>query len=164
MAEQQTAQKDENSSESTSVCEEIQEEEQNFKDLGNASFKNAQYLSAISFYTKAIEQKPTAVLYGNRAFCHIKLENFGSAIVDADAALKLNQKYLKAYYRRGSAFLSLGKYKKALACFKQVLLIKPKSKDAKKKRHKRARNLSKLVHLQKLSKRPTLNHFGRLLI
>jgi serine/threonine-protein phosphatase 5 len=88
-------------------------------------------LEAIEFYTKAINDSPTAPLFGNRAFCHIKLENFGSAIADAAAALKLNPRYVKAYYRRGSAMLSLGKYKQAEACFKQVLKIKPKSKDAK---------------------------------
>ena len=44
-------------------------------------------------YTKAIDvDGPTAALHGNRAFCHIKLENFGSAIADADAALAINKR------------------------------------------------------------------------
>jgi len=103
------------------------------KERGNACFKQAKYLDAIDFYTKAIEAGPTAALYGNRAFCHVKVENFGSAIADADAALKLDPRYVKAYYRRGTAMLGLGKLKSAQACFKQVLKIKPKSKDAKAK-------------------------------
>lgn len=105
-----------------------------YKEQGNALFKAAKYSEAVDLYTKAIDEDgPTVALYGNRAFCHIKLENFGSAIADADEALKLDPRYVKAYYRRGTALLSLGKLKNAQACFKQVLLIKPKSKDAKAK-------------------------------
>ena len=36
---------------------------------------------------------------GNRAFAQLKAENYGSAIVDADAALAIDPTFVKAYYR-----------------------------------------------------------------
>jgi hypothetical protein len=54
------------------------------------------------------------IYYSNRAFCHIKLENYGSAILDAGRAIKVNPGFSKAYYRRGCANLLLQKYKLAL--------------------------------------------------
>ncbi len=119
-----------------------------FKGKGNMCFKNGKYLEAVEFYRQAIDEEPSAVLYGNRAFCHIKLENFGSAIADADAALALDPRYVKAYYRRGSAMLSLGKYKNAQACFQQVLVIKPNSKDGKLK----LAACNKMIKAQKFAK------------
>jgi len=35
------------------------------------------------------------LIAGNRAFAHVKLENFGSAIADADEAIRLDADYLK---------------------------------------------------------------------
>ena len=56
---------------------------------------------AVMLYTRAIEADPSvAASYGNRAFAHIKLENYGAAVADAEAALRLDPNYVKAYYRR----------------------------------------------------------------
>lgn len=44
-------------------------------------------------------QKDIAICYSNRAFCHIKMENFGSAICDAEAAIAADENYPKGYYR-----------------------------------------------------------------
>jgi ABC-type Fe3+-citrate transport system substrate-binding protein len=43
------------------------------------------------------------------------------------------QIFVAAYYRKGSALVSLGKYKEALKGFKKVAKAKPKDKDARKK-------------------------------
>ena len=73
-------------------------------------------------YTKAINLDPNnAVFYSNRAFAHIKLENFGSAITDATKSLELDPSYVKAYYRRGDAQFALGHIKESLGDFKKVL-------------------------------------------
>jgi tetratricopeptide (TPR) repeat protein len=51
-------------------------------------------------YTKAINLDPNnAVYYSNRAFAHIKLENFGSAISDATKSLELDSTYVKVGWR-----------------------------------------------------------------
>ncbi len=68
-----------------------------------------------------------AVYYSNRAFTHIKLENYGFAIDDASQAVNKDGNYAKAYYRRASALFALGKYKNALANFKRVSTLLPNS-------------------------------------
>lgn len=51
---------------------------------------DSKYESAIRFYTKALKltenskDKVRAIYYGNRAFCNLKLENYGLAIVDSE--------------------------------------------------------------------------------
>lgn len=66
--------------------------------------------------------KAEAVLLGNRANARLKLEMYAAAIDDATQAVQKNPKYLKGYYRRGSALFALGKYKQARRDF--LLLAK----------------------------------------
>lgn len=73
------------------------------------------FTNALDEYTAGIEAYPTAVLYANRAYTHIKLDEFGSAIEDAEQAIALDPTYAKGYYRRGSAYMVLGKTK--VRCF-----------------------------------------------
>ena len=61
------------------------------------------------------------------------MEQFGLAMADAKEGIRLNPRYVKAYYRLASAHMSLGKFKKAVKIFKRVVKIKPKSKDARAK-------------------------------
>ena len=82
-------------------------------------------------YTEAIDLSPEVpAYYTNRAFCHIKMENHGLAIADAGVALELDKTFTKGYYRRGSAYMALGKYKDALKDFKALRQLKPSDKDA----------------------------------
>ncbi len=72
-------------------------------------------------YSKAIQLNPSnAVYFGNRAFAHIKLEEYGSAVEDATAAIDLDPNYVKGYYRRGDSYLALGKFKLALKDLRTV--------------------------------------------
>lgn len=68
--------------------------------------------------------------YTNRAFCHIKMENHGLAIADATVAIELEKTCIKAYYRRGSAYMALGRNRDALKDFRAVKQMKPNDKDA----------------------------------
>ncbi|CAN0897351.1 Serine/threonine-protein phosphatase 5 [Linum grandiflorum] len=111
----------------------------------NEAFKVHKYNQAIDLYTQAIElNAQNAVYWANRAFAHTKLEEYGSSIEDASKAIEIDPKYSKAcsdtkastnpgYYRRGAAYLALGKYKQALKDFQQVKKISPKDPDAAKK-------------------------------
>ena len=92
------------------------------KDEGNALFKDGKYADAVSKYDAAIELNPEVpAYYTNRAFCHLKMENHGLAIADATVALELDKTFIKAYYRRGSAYMALARYKEALKDFKAFL-------------------------------------------
>lgn len=102
-----------------------------FKLKANEFFKEGKYDDALSLYTKAIELNPTVpAYYGNRSFCYIKTEYYGCALEDANKALELDKKYVKAYYRRASAYLALGKFKLSLKDYEIVRKYRPKDKDA----------------------------------
>eukprot|EP01006_Ploeotia_vitrea_P058301 TRINITY_DN69149_c0_g1_i1.p1 TRINITY_DN69149_c0_g1~~TRINITY_DN69149_c0_g1_i1.p1 ORF type:complete len:491 (+),score=63.61 TRINITY_DN69149_c0_g1_i1:34-1473(+) len=111
----------------------MSEEALKLKDEGNVHFKEARYAKAIEFYTKSLEIEETPPVLCNRAFAQLRSEGFGAALVDANRAIELDPKFTKAYYRRASANLALGKYQIALADFKRVVTIVPKDKDALKK-------------------------------
>ena len=58
-------------------------------------------------------------------------ECFGYALADASKAIETDKSYLKAYYRRAAAYMSLGKYKLALKDYEGVFKARPNDKDAK---------------------------------
>ncbi|KAA8525026.1 hypothetical protein F0562_011336 [Nyssa sinensis] len=102
--------------------------------LANEAFKAHKYSQSIDLYTQAIElNSQNAVYWANRAFAHTKLEEYGSAIQDASKTIEIDPKYSKGYYRRGAAYLAMGKFKEALKDFQQVKRISPNDPDASKK-------------------------------
>ena len=63
------------------------------------------------FFFQAIELNPNnAVFYANRSISYLRTECFGYALTDASKAIEVDKNYLKGYYRRASAYMSLGKY------------------------------------------------------
>ncbi|GAQ87925.1 protein phosphatase 5 [Klebsormidium nitens] len=104
------------------------------KSAANEAFKDHKFAHAVDLYTQALEiRSDNAILYANRAFAHIKLEEYGSAVEDASKAIEIDPLYPKGYYRRGSAYVALGKFKDALKDFRQVAKIRPRDPDAQKK-------------------------------
>lgn len=100
----------------------------------NRAFGAKRYAKAVELYSKAIEANPSvAVYYSNRAFAHLRLENYGAAINDASTAIQMDPSYIKGYYRRGSAYLGLGKFREGLKDFRRVSKIAPRDPDAKHK-------------------------------
>lgn len=96
-----------------------------------AACAEGHYPEAIELYTQAIEADPLkSLIYCNRSLCHIKMETYGLAIADATTALEIDPKCVKAYYRRGSAYMGLGKYKDARTNYKKACQLKPNDKDA----------------------------------
>lgn len=92
------------------------------------------YLEAIRLYSEALEYTPTnAIVLANRAQSFLKVENYGLAIVDADAAILSDPTYAKGFYRRASANFALNKFKAARKDFRQVCKLKPKDRDARAK-------------------------------
>ncbi|MED6124511.1 Serine/threonine-protein phosphatase 5 [Stylosanthes scabra] len=105
-----------------------------FKLRANEAFNARKFTQAIELYTQAIElNDKNAVYYANRAFAHLRLEEYGSAIQDATKAIEVDPKYSKGYYRRGTAHLAMGKFKEALKDFQQVKKMCPNDTDAAKK-------------------------------
>lgn len=104
------------------------------KQEGNTFLSSGKYLDAIRLYSEALEYTPTnAIVLSNRAQAFIKVENYGLAISDADAAILSDPSYAKGYYRRGSANFALNKNKAARKDFRSVCKLKPKDRDARSK-------------------------------
>ncbi|VVD04606.1 mitochondrial import receptor subunit TOM70 [Leptidea sinapis] len=79
------------------------------KAAGNRAFHAGEYDKAIELYNDAIEACPSeravdlATFYQNRSACYEKREMWEQVKEDCTFALKLNEKYVKAYLRRSRA-------------------------------------------------------------
>ncbi|KAJ8942324.1 hypothetical protein NQ318_005316 [Aromia moschata] len=105
-----------------------------YKSEANEYFKKQDFNNAIELYTKAIEKNPNvAIYYANRSFAYLKTECFGYALTGASKAVELDKTYVKGYYRRAAAHMSLGKFKEALKDYEYVTKVRPNDKDAKMK-------------------------------
>lgn len=115
-----------------SVSPENIKKAEKIKEEANNCFKKQDYNKAIDLYSQAIELNPTvAVYYGNRSIAYLKTECFGYALNDATKAIELDKAYVKGYYRRAGAHMSLGKFKLALRDYEAVMKAKPNDIDAK---------------------------------
>jgi len=126
------------------------------KNEGNEHFKRNEYAQALTAYSLAIdlsesedddddsgldsldgvssEPNPSIqIYYANRAFCHIKMENYGFALMDSTKAIEAKEDFPKGWYRRGSANLALGRPKDALRDFTQLCKLAPQDRDARDK-------------------------------
>lgn len=101
---------------------------------GNELFKQHQFSEAVTKYSAAIDavdastvnprQTQLHVYLCNRAFAHLRMENFGLAIIDAERALELNPHFSKGYYRRGTGYFCLGNLKAAQRDFERVCQLR----------------------------------------
>lgn len=85
-------------------------------------------------YLAAIQLDPfNPVYWSNRAFAHIRLDEFGAAITDATKAINLDATYAKAYYRRGDAAFALSHFKDAVQDFRAAARLAPRDPDLRRK-------------------------------
>jgi len=104
------------------------EEERN---MGNEAFKKADYPTAVKHYNEAIKRNPSDPrVYSNRAACYTKLAEFGLALADVDECLKLDDKFLKAYLRKGGICLMIKQILRAKTAYEKALEIDPSCQEA----------------------------------
>lgn len=102
------------------------------KNEGNKFVKEKLYAKAAEYYTKAIEHDPeNTILYSNRAFTNLKLDNFQSSLDDSKRAIELDNNNLKAYHRRAMSYIGLLEFRKARKDLIIVLKFKPNELTAK---------------------------------
>ena len=98
---------------------------------------DARYDAAMDAYTEAIfcqvPPKKKAIYYSNRALVSIRTENYALALMDAKDAIRADDMYVKAYYRKGSAHLALNQIDMAIKDFRQVCKMQPNNRDAREK-------------------------------
>ena len=99
---------------------------ESLKNEANELFNSKKWEEALKLYQEAADMDPTNIMIlCNRAFAHIKLENFENAVADADQSLKIDPKFTKAYYRRATARMMQGKLRLALQDLRTVLQLRP---------------------------------------
>jgi tetratricopeptide (TPR) repeat protein len=114
-----------------------------YKNVGNESFKNKDYLSAFEAYTKGLtacddnEDSLRRDLFRNRSIVSIYLQRYETAAADANDALisdacddaTVAKNNVKARYRAGRAFYCLENYSEAHKQFEKLLHISPDDQD-----------------------------------
>ena len=87
-------------------------------------------LKQLIAYSRSIVLQPTAVAFANRAMAYIKMRRFEEAEYDCSETIDLNDRYVKAYSRHGTAKKEIGKLLDAMDDFKFSLRLEPENKDA----------------------------------
>ena len=89
-------------------------------------FPAADYPTAVKHYNESIKRNPKDPrVYSNRAACYTKLAEFGLALKDVDECLKLDDKFLKAYLRKGAICITIKETLKAQHAFEKALELDP---------------------------------------
>lgn len=92
-----------------------------YRVLGNESFKRGYLESAINYYTKAIECHPdNHEYYTNRALCYKRQEKWETVESDVRQALNLEENSVKAHYLLGQALVHLGNVDEGLKKLKKA--------------------------------------------
>lgn len=117
------------------------EQARNFKDQGNEYFRGRRYREASAFYTQGINANPPdpiiqEALLLNRAACNLELKNFGMVLRDTSAALMINPRSPKAYFRASAALVSLERFTEALDVCDRCLAFDPQNTSVRQQREK----------------------------
>ncbi|PVG03767.1 hypothetical protein CPB86DRAFT_778867 [Serendipita vermifera] len=108
---------------------------QTWKDLGDGHFRRKEYFAAIVAYSYALRRSSSIVaLRLNRSLAHLRLENYASALRDAQVALDFKDltkaDRVKALYRSGQAEYGAGNYAEARRWYQKCLDLEPNLVDA----------------------------------
>ncbi|XP_011643628.1 tetratricopeptide repeat protein 12-like [Pogonomyrmex barbatus] len=84
------------------------ERAETLKRIANGAFKEGDYEKAVTYYSKALEQrKDSSVLWNNRALSYMHLKLFEKALDDCEWALKVNNSNLKALLNSAKCYMHL---------------------------------------------------------
>lgn len=100
------------------------------KDKANDYYRKSDYDKAIELYTKLLELDTNnktfnSTIYANLALCHQKKSQLINALRDINKSILLNERYWKAYYRRGTINFALKDIAKAKEDLNLVLSKDP---------------------------------------
>lgn len=101
------------------------------KEKGNDFFKKGEYSTAIKHYTEAINRNPDdPKLYSNRAACYTKLAAFDLGLRDCETCLKLDEKFIKGWIRKGKILQGMQQPSKALSAYQKAMELDPSNAEA----------------------------------
>ena len=117
---------------------------------GNELVEKNELKSAYNKYTEAInlyvDCPLNAIIYANRSWINLKLDNNSDALEDAKLAIESDPNYMKAYYRRGNANYFLFRFEDALDDFNFLLSKFPNEKELIDKIEKTKSQLKKKIN------------------
>ncbi|CAJ1356087.1 unnamed protein product [Effrenium voratum] len=110
-----------------------------FKEQGNTLFATRAYKEAAARWSRAlsllqrhnVDSLLGATLHANRAEAQIRLERWGEALADCEAALAARPSYDKALLRAAVALRGLKRYREAVAMAQKCLDVDPRLVEAK---------------------------------
>ena len=120
-----------------------------YKERGNAFYQRKQYDEAVENYTRSIDLDPhsNAAVYTNRSAAYFSLHRFQDSLEDAMTATRLNDKWVKGYYRQAAAHVALEQFDDAVVAYERGLEVDPSNvmihrelADARKMRDERPRD------------------------
>lgn len=89
------------------------------KERGNALFREGKYGEAIKEYEEAVKRDPnSAPLRNNLAAALLKVTDFNGAKNQVEKSLELDDKYVKAWAKKGDIEFFMKEYHKALDSYK----------------------------------------------
>jgi len=99
------------------------------REKGNEAFKEQNYPQAATSYTEALALwSQDHITLTNRAAAFLKMGHPEKALKDAEAAIAVEAKWVKAHFRKGLALHALGRYADAVAALGVASKIDDKNK------------------------------------
>ena len=90
------------------------------KKKGNECIGQKNYKDAARYYTSALSKDPCShTVFSNRSLAYSKLQQFESALQDANKCIELTPNFARGYLRKSVALTGLGMNKKALVAAEQ---------------------------------------------
>jgi len=84
------------------------------REEGNVCFKAGDFAGSVKHYTEAIKRNPEdPKAYNNRATAYTKLLALNEALKDAESAIKIDPKFVKAYIRKSHVKFAMKEYTQA---------------------------------------------------
>ncbi|NTV12583.1 MAG: tetratricopeptide repeat protein [Desulfobulbaceae bacterium] len=84
-------------------------------EIGQEQMRNGEFAPAVESFSRALEAKPNADNYLQRAIAYRKLNKFTLALADLDRVIKMNPKIGEAYFQRGQILKDSGEKQAGLA-------------------------------------------------
>ena len=96
------------------------------KEQGNSEFKIGHYITAIDYYTRAMELNPNEpTLYSNRATCYKWLGKYRESLNDYKKAIQFNPKNTKNLKKLASVYVLLGNFGEAQIILQKCVNLEP---------------------------------------
>lgn len=109
--------------------QDMENEAEDFKNLGNKAINAKNFDEAEAMYSKALELSadgPSShIYYSNRAAAYSYMEKYPEAIEDCLASLALSPDYIKAYSRLGWVYFKTKKYEEAIQAYERAVELEP---------------------------------------